>query len=297
MASSPILQTSDLDEIQDTLFNASEEDLKDRSVLLALKVVNICAHLAKLAGVMLFFFLIGRHPLRNMGEKEFPPITILALALAAILASGPLISLVQEWNMAIPFPANIADMAKDLEEQATRYSSAMIARAPWYDMVLTFFLVVVLASVWEEIVFRGLVQRMVEMSTKNKHFAVWVAAIMFSAIHFQFLSFLPRMLLGVILGYLYLYSRQLWVPILAHAFNNGALLIFAWLTAKDPTQETELATFPMNYIYGLTSFMAVSGILYLVYRFYNGKRLGTDIHYHQGSSGGDGEGHPEGKPY
>ena len=45
----------------------------------------------------------------------------------------------------------------------------------------------------------------------------------------QFFGFLPRFALGVILGYLFFYSRNLWTSILAHFINNamGVLLMYS----------------------------------------------------------------------
>jgi hypothetical protein len=71
----------------------------------------------------------------------------------------------------------------------------------------------------------------------NKHIAVWLTAILFSAIHLQFFGFIPRMLLGAVLGYLYLFTNNLWVPIIAHTVNNGFAVVMAYVTgdmASDP---------------------------------------------------------------
>ena len=63
----------------------------------------------------------------------------------------------------------------------------------------------------------------------SEHGAIWLTAILFSAIHLQFQGFLPRMLLGAVLGYLFLGSKNLWVPIFAHfVFNASQLLIQYW---------------------------------------------------------------------
>jgi hypothetical protein len=63
--------------------------------------------------------------------------------------------------------------------------------------------------------------------------AIWIAAFIFSAIHLQFEGFLPRMVLGAVLGYLYYWTGNLWVPIIAHAFNNGVQVILIYVTGMD----------------------------------------------------------------
>jgi len=67
---------------------------------------------------------------------------------------------------------------------------------------------------------------------KNKHLGVWSAAIVFSAFHMQFYGFLPRMLMGAYLGYLFLWSGSLWVSIAAHFANNGMAVFLIWLSNR-----------------------------------------------------------------
>jgi len=49
----------------------------------------------------------------------------------------------------------------------------------------------------------------------------------------QFLGFLPRLLLGLVFGYVYLWSGKLWLPILAHFINNVVPVITAFIFGWD----------------------------------------------------------------
>jgi membrane protease YdiL (CAAX protease family) len=51
--------------------------------------------------------------------------------------------------------------------------------------------------------------------------AIIVTSLLFSAIHFSFYGFLTRTALSIVLGLLYAYTRNLWMPILAHFINNA----------------------------------------------------------------------------
>jgi membrane protease YdiL (CAAX protease family) len=77
--------------------------------------------------------------------------------------------------------------------------------------------------------FRGLLQRLLKEWLGNIHFAIFMAAFLFSAMHMQFYGFFPRMLLGIMFGYLFYWSGSLWVPICAHFINNGSAVIFSYL--------------------------------------------------------------------
>ena len=64
---------------------------------------------------------------------------------------------------------------------------------------------------------------------KNSHWGIWISAILFSALHMQFYGFIPRLLLGVLFGYLLVWSGSMWIPIIAHFFNNAFAIIALYL--------------------------------------------------------------------
>ena len=99
------------------------------------------------------------------------------------------------------------------------------------EFVLAFIVIAVFAGLGEELVFRGMIQNMLQKSFGNIHAAIWVAAALFSLIHMQFFGFLPRMLLGALFGYLYYWSGNLWIPVFAHMTNNGFMLIMIYLNS------------------------------------------------------------------
>ena len=66
----------------------------------------------------------------------------------------------------------------------------------------------------------------------NMHVSIIVTSILFSALHMQFFGFLPRLLLGLLFGYYFYWSRSLWLPIFAHFINNGAAVVVAFLAAR-----------------------------------------------------------------
>lgn len=72
----------------------------------------------------------------------------------------------------------------------------------------------------EELVFRGSLQPILQQQLRNPHAGVWVSALLFSAIHGQWLGFVPRCLLGALFGYLVLWSGSVWPAMMAHFCNN-----------------------------------------------------------------------------
>jgi membrane protease YdiL (CAAX protease family) len=92
-----------------------------------------------------------------------------------------------------------------------------------------FIIIAVLPAIGEEFTFRGWLQPAFEKATGNPHIAIWVSAFLFSAFHFQFFGFVPRLLLGAMFGYMMYWSGNLWVPIVAHFVNNGFSVVMMYL--------------------------------------------------------------------
>ena len=132
------------------------------------------------------------------------------------------------------------------------------------ELFFNLLVVALIPAVAEEMIFRGIVQQTLESWLKNPIYAVWVAAAVFSFIHFQFEGFLPRMVLGLVLGYLYYWTRNLWIPILAHFVNNGVQVVAAYFM---PEQLESLEPEAMG------SSVAIAGIISLVLTIFVAKYI------------------------
>jgi membrane protease YdiL (CAAX protease family) len=96
-------------------------------------------------------------------------------------------------------------------------------------LLINIFMIAVIPAVGEEFLFRGVLQKQFKLWFGNIHVAIFVAAFLFSAMHMQFFGFIPRLVLGLILGYLYYFSKNLWIPIIVHFFNNAIAVIIYYL--------------------------------------------------------------------
>ena len=98
-----------------------------------------------------------------------------------------------------------------------------------FELAVGLVVIALLPALGEELVFRGYLQNKINQLGRNPHWAIWISAFLFSLIHFQFFGFVPRMLLGGFFGYLYYYSGQFHLPVIAHFTNNGMMLILIYL--------------------------------------------------------------------
>jgi membrane protease YdiL (CAAX protease family) len=113
----------------------------------------------------------------------------------------------------------------DLETSSNAFYENLISSTSGAFLPV-FLSTVIGAPIFEEFIFRGSVFPAIKVWTNSNHIAIWTTAILFSAIHLQLSGFLPRMLLGALLGYLTLWSNSLIPAIFAHgAFNAFSLFM------------------------------------------------------------------------
>ena len=160
--------------------------------------------------------------------RAFPDMRLLAVICLATLLLSPTVSLTGYFNSQIHLPESMAaieEWMKAMEEDAEALLQKMITGKGIITFVINLFVIAVVAGVTEEFLFRGALLQIIRQKIKNHHIAIWVVAILFSAIHLQFYGFIPRMILGAYLGYLVYWTKNIWVPVFAHFFHNAVSFI------------------------------------------------------------------------
>lgn len=170
---------------------------------------------------------------RNVNTRTW--LMLVGLALVEI----PAVSFIEEWNKNIELPqafAGVEVWLRMMESQATALMEMFINSDSIMRLILNTVVLAAIPAMIEELMFRGWIQRNFCKIT-NHHTAIWVTALIFSAIHMQFYGFIPRMLLGAVLGYAYFYTRSLWSSIIIHFVNNTMAVISGWLVYKGVLEE------------------------------------------------------------
>jgi uncharacterized protein len=163
---------------------------------------------------------------------KFPNITTIGRAFLLLVVSIPLVQYSYLLNKMIPLP----QWMKGMEQDTTRMLEAIITKEHWYEAVVNVFLIGVIPAIGEEMMFRGILQQQIGRLLKNEHVMVWLSAAIFSAIHFQFEGFFARMILGAILGYLFVWTRNLWIPMIVHLLNNSIQVIAIYAANIKPSE-------------------------------------------------------------
>lgn len=163
-------------------------------------------------------------------ESDFTKVlTIIPLlGISFLIAISP----IAEWNMTFQFPEVMKEFgswAREQEDKLMEMTKLLTGFDSLGEFIFGLVVIAVIPGIGEELVFRGLIQRELWRGTKNVHIAIWVSAFLFSAIHVQFFGFVPRLLLGALFGYLYYWSGNLLIPMIAHFFHNGFTLTMIYL--------------------------------------------------------------------
>ena len=134
-----------------------------------------------------------------------------------------------------------------------------------------------LAALGEELLFRSLLQTSLIKICKNAHIGIIIASVIFSFIHFEFYGFLPRLVLGLLLGYMFYFSGSIWVPMLMHFLNNGTVVVLYFLNNKGITN-IDLETFGKTSTPILiASIIAMIALFYCSIKFYKKENSAQNI--------------------
>ncbi len=250
------------DEFQKSL----EDPFKHPELRSIILIMQGCGAFFGLIVVPYFLLRAQGRDLRNLLSGQVYP-RIILISILVVLISVPLNSFFIEWNKGITLPWG-DDWFRGMEKKLEEGTKFLIQFNSPLDTLGVLIVIAILPAIGEEIVFRGMIQKDLYRATGNIHVAIWVAAILFSAIHIQFLGFVPRMLLGALFGYLYYWSGSLWMAILGHFVNNGFALGAMYLQQRGVVDaDLENTSLPWQAV--LVSALCTALLLYSFKTFFN----------------------------
>ncbi len=150
-----------------------------------------------------------------------PKFVNIGLGVLFIIVAYPFIQKSYEWNAMLP----LSDWMLAMESDTNESLKGLLVMDSFGEFLLNILVISIIPGIGEELLFRGVIQKELYRWFKRPAIAVWAAAILFSAMHMQFQGFFPRLLLGASLGYLYLFTKNLWIPIIIHFINNAVPIV------------------------------------------------------------------------
>ncbi len=212
-------------------------------------------------GPSLYWFGGEKQNVFDFVKRRSTPLLVLALTAILVLVFMAPNSVIIDWNAHLSLPEFLKDFettARNLEEKATQLTKFFTTFDSPGQFVLVFFIVAIIPAIGEELVFRGMLQTQLQQATRSGHIAIWISAVLFSAMHMQFFGFIPRVLLGALFGYLYFWSGNLIIPMFAHFINNGFAMVMLYLQQLGKVnidlESTEAAPWPVIIIGTILTF-------------------------------------------
>lgn len=217
----------------------------------------------------LFAIFWTKAKINYLGITTKPSFSTLIIAGTGMMMALPMINWLADINQGMQLPeafSNIEIWMKHSEEKATLFTDALTKGTTIDVLILNLIVIALMAALSEELFFRGILQKVLTEFSRNKHIGVWVGAILFSSFHMQFYGFLPRMLMGAYLGYLFLWSGSLWPGIFAHFINNGMAVVLIWLSNRGVinVDADKVGIQENEWVYVVISFVIVALSLYLI---------------------------------
>jgi len=209
-----------------------------------------------------------------LGLKTNPGWLVIILACAFIFVILPFTNLLSYFNSNLGLPAflsGVENFFRDKESQMTEIMEGFLKPGAIGGLAFNLLVIAVIPAIGEELMFRGVVQKLLAKWFGHPHWAILLTAFLFSAMHLQFLSFLPRFFLGIVLGYLFYWSGSVWLVILVHFINNALAVVFYFYHYGGYISNyLENAGTPENgLLLAFAGAFAGFALLYLVYRKLN----------------------------
>ncbi|MEA4982925.1 MAG: type II CAAX endopeptidase family protein [Paludibacter sp.] len=216
---------------------------------------------------LILSFVWSAKPFELLMINRKPDLRNILYAMVVMVVAIPAINLLGEINHLVKFPAYLSmieDYLLEMEQRAEELTNIMLSVSSMTGLLINIGLIAVIPAVGEELFFRGTIQRLLQDKMKI-HAAVWITAFIFSSIHFQFYGFIPRLLMGAFLGYLFAWTNNLWVPIVAHFTNNALAVIFFYLKNTGQTSvDLENIGNSETYLTGIISMVTVGVLIFFL---------------------------------
>jgi membrane protease YdiL (CAAX protease family) len=213
--------------------------------------------------------IMDRRPMPWLGYNRLADARVILMAVVLMALCIPVVGLLSELNEMIPVPVSLESVFRIMEDTYNRQVKAMTRMNGWSDYIFSLLVMALGPAIFEETFFRGGLQRILHGMTGRTWAPIIISSLIFSAIHFSYFGFIPRVALGFVLGLLYQYSGSLWTSIAAHFLNNavGVTMIFIYTLRGLPPEQAMEADAPMwmsipaiaIVVFGLIKYKAIAG--------------------------------------
>ena len=181
-------------------------------------------------------FLIEKNTWDFLQANQSVKVSLAFLIVVLMIVSVPWINYLGFLNEKLSLPKiwdEWMETIRQNDEDSWALMKGYLATENVWGLLFNLFMISLIPAIGEEFLFRGTLQKIFAEWFRNGHLAVWITAVLFSLAHYQFLGFIPRIILGALFGYIFIWTGNIWLPIIAHFVNNAAAVIYYFLFLQD----------------------------------------------------------------
>ncbi len=197
--------------------------------------------------------------------QNTPNINQFVAIILLFVASMPLVQYSLDINSQMQLPASmhsLQEWMREKEDLAANLTNKFMKTTELSSYFVNLLIMAIIPAIGEELLFRGLLTRWISKLTKNMHINIIITSIIFSAFHLQFFGFIPRFLLGMLLGYTYYFTQSIWSSILLHFVNNAMMVtVYFWVYRNAVDVNPDEVGSVHNIYLVIVSAFAIVGIL------------------------------------
>lgn len=231
------------------------------------QIINMIGGLLLPALLYIWIFTPETGPRRIFSKKT--NFSVLLASVLLVVVSQAFISWLNDINHLLRLPEALSGVElwmKNAEKSGELVTTAFLKTTSITGFLVNVFMIAILPAFAEELLFRGVLAQHLKNWTGNIHIAVLISSLVFAAIHLQFYGFLPRFFLGAVLGYLFLGTGNIWLPVAAHFINNFLSVLVEFLHQRGVVQGDAESFGSVGTQYVLASVAAVAMLGYYIYR-------------------------------
>ena len=224
--------------------------------------------LIQFVGVFFLFFLpvffysniCHKYPWQHLGVKKQINTVQFILAVLLIFSALPLVGALREFTLNLPLGDFIKNKIQQSKAEYMKQAMVLGTMRSFSEYILSLVVMAILPGFFEEIFFRGAIQNLFTRWLKNPVLAIVLSAVIFSAFHFEYADFLGRFFLGLVLGWVFYQTGNIWLPVLMHAAFNGLSVTSLYLATLAKVKVDPAA---MDDKFNLT-FTLIGGAIFIV---------------------------------
>ncbi len=190
--------------------------------------------------------------------SHFHPSLLLLFPLA-LFSLYPLMGFLSFYIEQIELP----DFLDNMDKSSMESLGELLKMTSIQDLLINIVIIGIIPGIGEELLFRGVIQKEISKKLINPHVAIFITAFLFSAFHFQVAGFIPKLMIGLVLGYAYFLSGSLILPMIIHSLNNIFLTTSLFAAGgKIQTQDIQSENVPIAAV--LFSLILFATLTYLI---------------------------------